>query len=85
MSEDMVNHPNHYTRHPSKVECICITRHHNFNIGNAIKYLWRCGIKKGHSELEDLRKAKWYIDDELCRMQGIERDTSKMEGFIENG
>jgi hypothetical protein len=42
---DMVNHPPHYTSDPSGVECITITRHRNFNIGNAIKYLWRAGLK----------------------------------------
>lgn len=42
---DMVNHPLHYTSDPSGVECIQITRHRNFNIGNAIKYLWRAGLK----------------------------------------
>lgn len=42
---DDVNHPKHYTSDPSGVECIDITRHRNFNIGNAIKYLWRAGLK----------------------------------------
>ena len=38
---DSVNHPAHYNSHPSGIECIEIARHHNFNIGNTIKYLWR--------------------------------------------
>lgn len=42
---DIVNHPPHYTSDPSGVECIAITRHRNFNVGNAIKYLWRAGLK----------------------------------------
>lgn len=42
---DPVNHPNHYTSDPSGVECIEIVRHRNYNIGNAIKYLWRAGLK----------------------------------------
>lgn len=41
---DSVNQPEHYT-HPSGVECITITEHMNFNVGNAIKYLWRAGKK----------------------------------------
>ena len=45
MQEDKVNHPKHYTNHPSGIECIEITQHHDFCIGNAIKYLWRAGIK----------------------------------------
>lgn len=62
---DPVNHPKHYTSHPSGVECIQIVRHFGFNIGNAVKYLWRCGLKG--DEVEDLRKAIWYIEDEIKR------------------
>lgn len=60
---DPVNHPKHYTDHPSGIECIQITEHMGFNLGNAVKYLWRCDLKKNHSE--DLRKAIWYIEREL--------------------
>lgn len=56
---DMVNRPPHYTSHPSGVECIEITQHHDFCVGNAIKYLFRAGLKG--DELEDLRKAAWYV------------------------
>jgi len=62
-----VNHPPHYTSHPSGVECIQITEHFNFCIGNAIKYLWRAGLKG--EALEDLRKAAWYIEREINRLQ----------------
>jgi hypothetical protein len=55
--------PNHYKSHPSKVECIQITEHMNFCRGNAIKYIWRAG-EKGN-EIEDLEKAKWYIEREI--------------------
>jgi hypothetical protein len=64
---DPVNHPLHYTAHPSGVECIRITEHHNFCIGNAIKYLWRAG-QKGDA-VQDLRKAIWYIEREINRLQ----------------
>lgn len=64
---DLVNRPPHYTGHPSGVECIQITEHMNFCRGNALKYLWRAG-QKG-SELEDLRKARWYIDREIQRLE----------------
>ena len=67
MSHDSVNHPTHYTSHPSGVECLEITRHHNFNIGNAIKYLWRAGLK-GDAQIEDLKKAIFYIEDEIRRI-----------------
>jgi hypothetical protein len=60
---DAVNHPPHYTSHPSGIECIQITRHMGFNLGNAIKYLWRADLK-GNS-VEDLQKAVWYIEDEI--------------------
>ncbi len=64
---DNVNHPKHYTEHPSGVECIQITEHMNFCIGNAVKYLWRAGLKHDYS-LEDLRKARWYIEREIKRI-----------------
>ena len=73
---DMVNHPKHYTSDPSGVECIEVTRHRNFNIGNAIKYLWRAGLKESvgkdtlEKQVEDLRKAVFYINDEITRLTG---------------
>lgn len=66
--EETVNHPTHYNQHPSGVECITIVRHFNFNVGNAIKYLWRAGLKG--NAVEDLRKAAWYIRDEIERTEG---------------
>lgn len=71
-SEDNVNHPSHYTSHPSGVECADIAEHHDFCVGNAIKYLWRAGLKKDagmsaiDKEIEDLQKAKWYIDRKIA-------------------
>ena len=66
ITDDKVNHPSHYISHPSGIECIEVTEHFNFCIGNAIKYLWRSGLK--HNEVEDLRKAIWYIERELDRI-----------------
>lgn len=68
-TDDLVNHPKHYTSHPSGVECIDITRHMSFNIGNVIKYLWRAD-EKG-APIQDLEKALWYITDEICKRKGI--------------
>jgi hypothetical protein len=65
--EDTIN-PSHYRRHPSGIECIEVTRHMNFNVGNAIKYLWRY-LDKG-DPIENLQKAQWYISDEIARLQG---------------
>jgi hypothetical protein len=62
---DIVNQPPHYTEHPSGIECIQVTEHMGFNLGNAIKYIWRCDLKK--DAIEDLKKAKWYIDREIDR------------------
>jgi hypothetical protein len=59
---DKVNHPHHYTNHPSGVECIQITEHMNFCLGNAIKYIWRADLKNG---VEDLKKAVFYLNREI--------------------
>ena len=64
---DPINHPPHYTQHPSGVECITITEHYNFNVGNAIKYLWRAGLKDGADAADDLAKAAWYVQREIDR------------------
>lgn len=60
---DNVNHPKHYTSHPSGIECIEISRHLNFNLGNAFKYLFRRNDK--NDLLENLQKAEWYLNDEI--------------------
>jgi hypothetical protein len=67
---DAINHPPHYKQHPSGIECIQITEHMNFNLGNAIKYIWRAGLKSS-SPVEDLRKAAWYINRELERLSDL--------------
>jgi hypothetical protein len=72
MSDDKIN-PSHYRSHPSGVECIVITEHFNFCLGNAIKYIWRAGLKDSTSKLEDLKKAAWYIAREIER---LERDAA---------
>lgn len=91
---DMVNHPPHYTSDPSGVECITITRHRSFNVGNAIKYLWRAGLKLEQpmpveglpdhlvrkvsiaKTVEDLRKAIFYITDEIARLEAIDPEST---------
>lgn len=57
----------HYNQYPSGVECVAIAEHFGFNVGNAIKYLWRAGLKSG-SAVEDLRKAAWYVNREIDRL-----------------
>ena len=74
-ANNRVEHPEWYTNHPSGVECIEITRHYNFDIGNAIKYLWRAGLKKEQGlsdiekEKEDCQKAIWYINDYIKNLK----------------
>lgn len=63
-----INHPDHYNKHPSGVECIDIVEHFNFNVGNAIKYLWRAGLKSDNPA-EDLEKAAWYCQREIERIK----------------
>ena len=62
---DLVNHPPHYKSHPSGIECIQVTEHMNFCLGNAVKYIWRADLK-GDS-IQDLEKAAWYLDREIER------------------
>lgn len=64
---DPVYHPTHYKSHPSGVECIDIAEHFNFCLGNAMKYIWRAGLKQ--DALEDLKKARWYLDREISRWE----------------
>lgn len=68
--DENVNHPAHYNSHPSGVECIDVVEHMHFNVGNAIKYLWRLD-HKGNA-IEQLEKAKWYIEREISlRKKGL--------------
>ena len=66
--KDNIN-PQHYKSHPSGVECIEITQHHDFCIGNAIKYLWRAGLKESNNEVQDLKKAIWYIEFKIKQLE----------------
>lgn len=59
--------PSHYKTHASGVECIQVTEHMNFCLGNAIKYIWRAGLKD--DAVQDLEKAKWYIEREIARLE----------------
>ena len=68
---DLVNHPPHYLSHPSGIECIVVAEHFNFCLGNAIKYIWRAG-EKG-AKIEDLKKARWYLDREIVRLEQGEK------------
>lgn len=70
---DEVNHPQHYLSNEATcsgcektIECIDVTRHMNFNLGNAIKYIWRSAHKG--KRIQDLEKAIWYLKDEINKI-----------------
>lgn len=65
--QDNVNNPKHYKEHKSGIECIQVTEHMNFNLGNAVKYIWRCDLK--NDAIEDLKKAQFYINREILRRE----------------
>lgn len=67
---DIVNHPPHYT--DGKIEVIDFIEDKglNFHRGNAVKYIARAGKKDKSKEVEDLKKAVWYLNREIQRMEG---------------
>lgn len=78
--KDNIN-PSHYKSHPSGIEAIEITQHYNFCVGNAIKYLWRNGLKEDvgtdpvSKQVEDLKKAEWYVQREIKNLtNGVYRN-----------
>jgi len=79
-SQDSVNHPSHYKGHPSGIECIQVTEHMGFNLGNAVKYIWRCDLKK--DAIEDLEKAAWYIQREIAKRKRTRGGPTKQLGGI---
>jgi hypothetical protein len=72
---DPVEHPAHYTDGPAcpacgaTIECITVAERMGFCLGNAVKYLWRAGKKDPTAELEDLKKARWYLDREIQKRE----------------
>lgn len=78
---DPVKRPAHYTQHPSGIEAIDVTEHFNFNRGNAIKYIWRAGLKG--CAIEDLEKAAWYLAREVSRLKKIQNETIHGDNQVE--
>lgn len=68
MAEETVNHPAHYNAYMG-IEIIDLVEQMNFNRGNAVKYISRAGLKNSETEVEDLKKARWYIDREIQRLE----------------
>lgn len=88
--------PAHYNAHPSGVECIEVTRHLPFNLGNVVKYIWRSGLKENESEIKDLEKSLDYLNDEINKrklalgitpspLQELERLAAKVNGYGPDG
>lgn len=75
---DLVNHPPHYKNHPSGIECITVTEHMNFNLGNAMKYIWRCDEK--NTPIQDLEKAEWYLKREIAKRKKEETNANVLLG-----
>ena len=67
--------PSHYQA--DGIQCIDITRHMSFAKGNAVKYLWRAGKKDNNSEAQDIKKAMWYLADELNRLGALSYKTTE--------
>lgn len=84
---EQVNHPKHYNQHPAGIECIDIIRHYTCDIANALKYLWRAGLKPemgkkdAEKEIEDLAKALWYINDYVTNCQKETLTTAPRKKF----
>lgn len=72
---DNINHPSHYTAHPSGIECIQITEYMNFCLGNAVKYIWRAGLKND-KPIEDLKKAIFYLNREIERLERMNANSN---------
>ena len=75
---DPIN-PSHYQSHPSGVECIIITEHMGFLDGNAVKYIWRAPNRPLEQRLTDLKKARWYVDREIARLERPVAKTPEMK------
>lgn len=81
--EEVVNRPSHYTSHPSGVECVKIAEHLSFNLGNALKYVWRAGLKGEGTRLVDVKKALWYTEEEALVCQQFGSDHALVQKGVE--
>ena len=78
---DPINHPAHYLTHRSGVECITITEHMSFCLGNAVKYIWRADSKG--DAINDLSKAIWYLEREITRRKALaDMEKAQLLGVI---
>lgn len=71
---DNVNHPSHYTDGKIEVINFIEDKKLNYHRGNVVKYIARAGKKDPAKELEDLKKARWYLDREIKNMEVEENE-----------
>jgi Protein of unknwon function (DUF3310) len=79
--DEKINHPKHYNQHPANIECIEVVEHFSFNVGNAIKYLWRAGLKSS-DPVEDIKKATWYCVREMDRLEKFRKKAKKSRANV---
>jgi len=80
---EQVHHPKHYNLHPSGIECIDVIEWMTLNVGSAIKYEWRAGLKPGVDNITDLRKAIWFLQREIERLEsGNKRITDSTQETV---
>lgn len=86
IENESISHPRHYNSSNAhcecgrKIECIDVTRVMNFNLGNAVKYIWRHEHKNG---VEDIKKAIWYLNDYIQKLSPdfVEEAVDKSNDF----
>jgi hypothetical protein len=71
MSNEMVNHPNHYGGEDNVYEAIKVIEAWDldFHLGNTVKYISRAGKKDSDKELQDLKKALWYLNRKIEQLE----------------
>ena len=85
---DPVNHPSHYTDGKIEVIDFIEDKKLNFHLANAVKYISRAGKKDPSKEIEDLKKARWYLDRYIQKLEeardGGDTDGDSIEFFADD-
>lgn len=79
VKKEAVNHPSHYGGKENVYETINVIEawQLDFPIGNAVKYLSRAGKKDNNTEIQDLKKAIWYIDRKIKQLEQKNASSNK--------
>lgn len=78
MTNDDINHPRHYTLGAKVIDALEAWQL-GFHLGNVVKYVARAG-KKTPAVLPDLRKARWYLDRYITRLEQLEDENGRTDG-----